>query len=218
MWVASTLNPDITVPKRVEIWYDASNGSFWWENGPSASVYGIPQLSSIHFNICLIWLISCNAENACYEACVFEMLVALWRVDWVLVVPCVGHIGQLRLDAVCQKLMTTYACWMSAIWWFWFWWICGTNKMLNSRYFAYCCCLLLRTQNEPETLLLPTSAVALSFGECWVDPTLRSWVLLDDMCRWTAQGSYFSIQPKSNLNWFEGRVCDPMKDVLRAKH
>ena len=77
-----------------------------------------------------------------------------------LVVPCVSHIGQSRLDAVCQKLMTTYACWMSAIWWVWFWWICGTNKMLNSRYFAYCCCLLLWTQNEPETLLLPTSAVA----------------------------------------------------------
>ena len=37
----------------------------------------------IHFNICLIWLICCNAENACYKACVFEMLVALWRVDWV---------------------------------------------------------------------------------------------------------------------------------------
>ena len=68
---------------RVEIWYDASNGSFWWENGPSAAEYGISQLSSIHFNICLIWLICCNAENACYEACVFEMLVALWRVDWV---------------------------------------------------------------------------------------------------------------------------------------
>ena len=130
----------------------------------------------------------------------------------------ISHIGQLRLDAVCQKLMTTYACWMSAIWWVWFWWICGTNKMLSSRYFAYCCCLLLRTQNEPETLFSPTSAVVLSFSECWVDPTLHSWVLLNIMCRWMVQGSCFSIQPKSNLNWFEGRVCDPMKDVLRAKH
>ena len=39
-----------------------------------------------------------------------------------------------------------------------------------------------------------------------------------DICAKWYRGHDFSIQPKPNVNWFEGRACDPMKDVLRAKH
>ena len=35
--------------KASQVWCDASNGSFWWENG--SSVYGILQWSLIHFNM-----------------------------------------------------------------------------------------------------------------------------------------------------------------------
>ena len=172
----------------------------------------------IHFNICLIWLISCNAENACYEACVFEMLVALWRVDWVLVVTC--DKPHWAVEAGCRMpKVDDHLCLLNE---------CDLMILIlvdlwykqDAELEVFCLLLLSAAVDAKRAwdIVVAHFCCCISFGECWVDPTLTSWVLLDNMWQWTLQGSYFSIQPKSKLNWFEGRVCDPMKDVLRAKH
>ena len=73
IWVASTLNLDTTISKSGMM----PNGDPFDERENGPSVYGKLQWSLIHFNIFLIWVIYCNAENFValgYVACVFEIL------------------------------------------------------------------------------------------------------------------------------------------------
>ena len=164
--------------KASQVWCDASNGSFWWENG--SSVYGILQWSLIHFNICLICLIYCNAENAValgYAACVFEMLVALWGVDWVLVATCDNPhsavVAGCRMPKVDEHLCLLRWVWSDEF--------DSGGFVVQTRCWAQgilpvvaVCCYGCKT--SLQILFSPTSAVVLSFSQCWVNPTLQSWV------------------------------------------
>ena len=193
------------------------------ENGPS--VYGKLQWSLIHFNILLIWLIYCNAENVValgYVACVCEILscsmtrwLSFGGYMWYAMLGSCGWMPYAKFD---ENLCLIRSVWSEE---FVFQVDLWSKQDAELRVF---CLLLLSVVTDakwacrdcccPLLLLYYYSVDAKKTQLYGVD---SKWLMCADERHRIGSESFYTNQVKCELVWGE-RFWDPKKDVLTAKH